>query len=94
MYGCVRAAVNGSRFGGDKQFAAVWGKAVTIERLEGALACGGGVEQHFDGLARFERIFDDLCPFGIHLRIVFAVARNGDNAVNVFGPEGSRYHVF
>ena len=58
-------------------------QSCSCQCLERAFACGSGIKQHFHGFSRFEGVFDDLCPVRIHLRIMFSVSRDGDNAGNV-----------
>ena len=94
VHGGIGTAIDRRGLCSDKQLASIGREAVAVEGLERALACRGGVKQHFHGLPRLERVFDDLCTPGIHLRVVFPVARDGDNAVNVFGGELSRYDFF
>ena len=94
MHSRIGMTVDGSCFGGNEQLAAVRSKAVAVECLERAFACGSGIKQHFHGFSRFEGVLDDLCPVRIHLRIMFPVSRDGDNAGNILRSELARYDFF
>ena len=94
MHSRIGMTVDGSCFGGNEQLTAVRSKAVAVECLERAFACGSGIKQHFHGFSRFEGVLDDLCPVRIHLRIMFPVSRDGDNAGNILRSELARYDFF
>ena len=94
VYGCVRTAIYGSRFCSNEQHTSVWREAVTVECLERTLTCSCCVKQYFYLFAGFKGVFDDLCPISIHLRIVFAITRDGDNAINIFGAILSGHDIF
>lgn len=94
MHSRIGMTVDRSCFGGNEQLASVRSKAVAVECLECAFACGGGIKQYFHGFSRLEGVFDDLCSCRVHLRIVFSVSRDGDNAGNVLRNELARYDFF
>ncbi len=90
----VGAAVDVVGLGSNEQLAAVGGKAVAVEVLEGAFASRGGIKEYFHLLSRLEGVLYDLGVVGAHLCVMFAVARDGEYVGNVLGVEHTAYYVF
>ena len=94
MYGRIGTPVDGSGLRSDKQLGAIGGKAVAVEAFEGAVACGSRVEQHFHLFPCLVGVLDDLCALGVHLGVMFPIARYGDDTIYIMYTEASGYHFF